>query len=115
MLPTLDEFIARGPDQWPRNSYVREPGFSTLYVRWGRHALDGEVLICLDLANMTARHEGKGTFKRLVARLREQHPSVPLFVESVLNEQLIPGLLRLGFETVPDAMPPSFLLGRKRT
>lgn len=108
--PTLDEFLKRGPERFPRNAYVREPGFESLYIRWGAHLIDGQIVHCLDLANATARKPGKGAFKRLVARLREGRPDLPLYAENVLNEQLIPGLLRLGFRRVADS-PPSFILG----
>jgi hypothetical protein len=109
-LPTLDEFIARGPKQFPRNSYVTEPGFKSLYVRWGYHTIKGRVLTCLDLASMEAEEPGKGALKALIAKLRKEHPAVHLYVESVLNPLLPPGLLRLGFTEVPKSMPPCFFM-----
>jgi hypothetical protein len=108
-LPTLDEFLKRGL-RFPRNAYVREPGFASLYVRWGGHLIGGRIVNCLDLANATAYEPGKGAFKRLVARLRGEHPDLPLYAENVLNERLIPGLLHLGFRYVTDSHPPSFIL-----
>jgi hypothetical protein len=120
MLPTLDEFIARGPNKWPLNSYVREKGFKFLYVRWGRHSIGGELFVCLDLANAEVKHPGKGTFKKLITRLRSEYPEVNLYLENVLNEKLLPGLPRLGFIRVegstlqPDYIPPSFLLQGER-
>jgi len=110
-LPTLDEFIARGPRQFPRNSFVTEPGFKSLYVRWGYHFIPGEeILICLDLASMEAEEPGKGTLKTLIAKLRREHPTVHIYVESVLSPLLPTGLLRLGFTEVVGSMPPCFFL-----
>ena len=109
-MMTLDEFIARDPDAFPRNSYVDEPGFESLYVRWGRHCIDDEQLICLDIANVTAERTGKGTFKRLIKRLREKQPNTPIYVESVQTERFCKGLLRMGFKYVAKTVPPSFLM-----
>jgi hypothetical protein len=109
-LPTLDEFIAQGPNKWPTNSYVTETGFASLYVRWGRHCIEDSVLTCLDLASMEAKEPGKGTLKTLIAKLRREHPTINIYVESVLNPLLLPGLLRLGFIEVAESMPPCFFL-----
>ena len=109
-LLTLDEFIARGPKQTPRNSYVTEPGFSSLYVRWGYHTFKDCPFICLDLANMEAEKPGKGTLKTLIAKLRRERPDINIYVESVLNPLLPPGLLRLGFTEVAGSMPPCFFM-----
>jgi hypothetical protein len=110
-LPTLDEFIAQGPNKWPTNSYVTETGFASLYVRWGHHFIPGgELLSCLDLANAEAKEPGKGALKTLIAKLRREHPTINIYVESVLNPLLLPGLLRLGFIEVAESMPPCFFL-----
>jgi hypothetical protein len=107
-MMTLDEFIARGPKPFPRNAYVCECGFEFMYVRWGGHLINNKVVWFLDLANIRALEEGKGTFKRLIARLRSEYPTLPLYVESVLNTRLIPGLLRMGFKPISNSSPPSF-------
>jgi len=109
-LPTLDEFMARGPKKFPRNSYVIEPGFSSLYVRWGTHLIDGIALACFDIANVEARVKGKGAFKRLIAKIRANYPCVPIYVESVLNERLAESLPRMGFKSIEGSVPPSFVL-----
>jgi hypothetical protein len=109
-LPTLDEFMARGPKKFPRNSYVIEPGFSSLYVRWGFHLVDGDMLACFDIANAEVEVKGKGTFKKLIAKIRANYPCVPIYAESVLNERLAKSLPRMGFKSVEGSMPPSFVL-----
>lgn len=109
-LPTLDEFLARGPEKFPRNAYVTEDGFESLYVRWGFHMVDGKMLSCLDLANMTATRPGHGAFKALLKKLRSEQPDLPIYVESVLNEKFMAGLPKHGFTYVPNSYPPSFVL-----
>lgn len=99
---TLDEFIAGGSERFPRNAYVREPGFKTLYVRWGWHVIEGDLKVCFDLAAIEARRTGRGSFKKLVGKLRSALPSTPLYVECVLNPRFAEGLLRMGFRVVSE-------------
>ena len=109
-IPTLDEFLARGPNKFPRNSYVREKGFESLYVRWGVHMINGELLHCFDVANAAACCPGHGAFKALVKKLRTSIPNWPIYIENVLNEKFLRGLPKLGFVRVADSHPPSFIL-----
>ncbi len=95
-MTTLDWFIHSAPE--PSNAYVKEAGFSSLYVRKGPRFIEGKLVDqVLDLANFEARKKGKGTFTDLVARLNETYPSLTLYVESVLNPRLPRKLLELGF------------------
>lgn len=100
--PTLDEFIAAyGTRTYTSNAYVKEKGFKFLYVRMSpRLFREGPADPTLDLANLEARRPGKGTFKRLVTRLRQQYPHMTLFVESVMLQRFRDGLLRMGFKPV---------------
>jgi len=109
-LPTLDAFIAQAKVSWPHNGWVREPGFSGLYVRISQRKIDGVERTFLDLANMEARKPGSGTLTRLVARLKVDHPDLSLYVESVLNPRL-PSMLvnKLGFKPHPY-LPGCFYL-----
>lgn len=100
--PTLDEFIAAyGTRKYMPNLYVREKGFTHFYVRMSpRIFREGPRNPTLDLANIEARYPGNGTFKRLVARLRQQYPHMTLFVEAVMIQRFREGLLRMGFKQI---------------
>jgi len=98
-LPTLDEFVARR-GAWPNNSYVREPGFESLYVRYTSRSLgNAGMKEVLDVANVTAKKPGGGAFTRLIGRLRTQYPTLGLYVECVHNERFAATLTaKLGFQ-----------------
>lgn len=100
--PTLEEFIAAyGTRKYMPNLYVREKGFKQIYVRITPRWIDGAWRDpTLDLANIEATYPGKGTFTRLVERLRREHPAMTLFVESVLNRRFHAKLESLGFTRV---------------
>ena len=100
---TLDAFIQSRLDGklFPRNAYVTEPGFSSLYVRLSERYIDGRVQHpVLDLANLSAKKPGNGSFKKLIARLRTDRPELGLFVECVQTERFAQGLLKMGFRDV---------------
>lgn len=97
--PTLDDFLKLKRD-FPRNGYVREAGFKSLYVRKSARWLEGKRREVLDLASLVAKKPGNGAFKALVARLRREYPRLHLYVENVLNPKFAPGLIRMGFK--PD-------------
>jgi hypothetical protein len=111
-LPTLDEFLPQAGKGWPRNSYVKEPGFSELYVRVSRRFLEGSCHEMIDLARVEAKEPGSGAFTRLVARLREQYPKSGIYVECVLNPRFSVMLIdRLGFKVNPSDESSFYLLG----
>jgi hypothetical protein len=111
-LPTLDEFLSKAGKSWPRNSYVREPGFSELYVRVSRRYFEGSCYDVIDLAKIEAEEPGSGAFTRLVARLREQYPTKGIYVECVLNPRFSVMLVgRLGFKVNPTDESSFYLLG----
>lgn len=101
-LPTLDEFVARASKRFPHNSWVKEPGFTALYVRVSQRLIEGELRTMIDLASIEAKRPGHGVFTQLVARLRSQYPDYGLFVESVLTERFEQGLRRRGFKQYRD-------------
>ena len=117
-LPTLDEFIARASKKFPHNSWVREPGFTALYVRVSQRWIEGERRTMIDLASIEAKRPGRGVFTKLVTRLRSQYPEFGLFVESILTERFEQGLSRMGFKlhgiTTNDC-PSYYLLPEVRT
>lgn len=101
-LPTLDEFLA-WDEMFPSNSYLEEPGFSSLYVRKGQIfvLLDGVPYRCLDtltIAAVSAEEPGTGTLTRFIERLVEK--GLAVFVENSHNERLRDKLLDLGFTRV---------------
>lgn len=96
-LPTLDEFLA---SEYPDNSYLEEPGFSSLYVRKGQIfvILDGVLYRCLDtltIASVSAEVPGGGTFTRFIEKLVEK--GLAVHVENTHNPRLRQKLLDLGF------------------
>lgn len=101
MKPTLDEFIrARiGENKaYPPNAYVREQGFKSLYVRVVRRLIAStwhEPV--LDIASVYAVPQGKGTFTRLIARLRREYPGLTLYVECVSDDRFKTKLKAIGF------------------
>jgi len=106
ILPTLDEMIAdrivvKEADQYAYavNSYVREDGFKFLYVRMIKHWFKGAARDpVLDLANFEVKKPGKGTFTRLIERLRQQYPTLTLRVEVVHEKRFRDKLESMGFE-----------------
>jgi len=110
--PTLDEFLVQGEKAWPKNSWVKEPGFTKLYVRLSKRSLEGGLRLMIDLSNLTARHPGKGTFTRLVARLRAQYPEMGIYVECVLEPRFAVRLVsKLGFKVSPFDERSFYLFG----
>ena len=108
-VPSLDTFIASALlSEVSKNSWVEEPGFDALYVRISRRILEGSTLKkTLDIATVEASCPGEGTFTKLVERLKETYPELPIYVENVLNARFVGLLTRLGFK--PHAhLPMSF-------
>ena len=111
MIPTLDDFVRGAVAGRTRNSYVRFHGFKDLYVRYTkRHINGGIVSPVFDIANMTARRPGRGSFAEFFSYLREAYPEFWLYVESVLNERFQRKLLSMGFIQCGGEDPPSFYL-----
>jgi hypothetical protein len=98
-------------------AHLDQPGFSTLYVRYGERFIEGRRMKdFLDLASIEAVDPGRGAFKELVRTITENYPRISLYVENVLLEQFRAGLLRLGFKRVPTSHPESpcyYMIGRR--
>lgn len=112
---TLDDFIKEGlrPDtHWrAKRAHVEERGFSELYVRISQRFIHNQWFRpTLDIATVEVKDKGKGTFSKLVRRIRERHPLLPIYVESVIMERFQKKLERLGFENVGPDLAPSFFL-----
>lgn len=109
-LITIDQFIQVSLNKksaFNSNSYVKEPGFQSLYLRHGRRLINGKWYSnILDIANVEARKKGKGTFTSLIGRLRDKYPNMGIYVECVHNCRFHSKLEELGFKKVTD--DPSF-------
>lgn len=99
---SLDEFISSrigNPKVFPRNQYVSHPGWESLYVRCTSRLLDGKTWSpVIDLANIQAETPGNGAFGELVDHLQETYPEAVIYVEQVLPDRFMQGLLRMGFK-----------------
>jgi hypothetical protein len=85
----------------PRNTYVDEPGFLTLYVRLTKRFVQGRwYLPVLDIANVEVAKKNKGTFTALIASIQQRYPRLHIYVENVLNPRFTAKLLRMGFTDV---------------
>lgn len=104
---TFDEFMASKE----RNLYVKERGFSGLYVRKGPRVIrlpDQDSFVCpktIQIANVTVseKRRGKGLFKALVKNILDKYPEWSIYVENVLPKRFAAGLSRLGFIEVNQA------------
>lgn len=113
---TLDDFIISAIARQaltghPQRLHVKQPGFSTLYVRITQRTVLGRTWKpVLDLSSADATHPGKGAFKKLLSHLKEKYPTLPLYAENVLNEKLVVGLRKRGFiDLGPEGSPCMFL------
>jgi len=111
LYPTLKQFWQQ-PAR--RSADLTEPGWSRLYCRKGPRFLalpgceHGWIDNLLQLANLTARKPGSGTFKKLLGKI-ERELRCNIFVENVLNPRFAEGLVRLGFIQLDGPEPPCFL------
>jgi hypothetical protein len=114
--PTLDEFIGSYTPDHSKSAWVREPGFTGLYVRIGRRWAEGAWHTpCLDLSNAQARWPGRGAMTGLVKRLNRDYPDLALFAENVSLPRQWAHLKRMGFVKVtrPEYWSPCFLLAAR--
>lgn len=94
-----------------RNAYVKERGFINLYVRISHRYIDGKVRgPVLDIANVETRVKGRGTFTKLLVRLRKKRPELPIFIENVLSERFAKGLEKRGLINMGPEITPCFYL-----
>ena len=110
---SLDEFIApriKDLRMFPRNAYVRHPGWKSLYVRVSQRFIEKTLRVVIDLAKIEAKKKGKGTFRNLIAHLQEHYADCPIYVEQVQTPRFEEGLLRLGFKRTNETEPSFYLL-----
>lgn len=97
---TLEEFIRdrKLGSLWPVRSYVKHPGFSSLYVRLTKRFLGGNLVEpVLDIASLEAKKPGRGAFTELHNWLRKEFPELWIYIEIVHNERFREKLLRMGY------------------
>lgn len=70
-----------------------------VYIRVGKKIIGGEFTVCIQLANLNTpvRHQHKGTFDRLLIKIRTVTADMPIYVEQILNRGFFEALLRRGF------------------
>jgi hypothetical protein len=102
---TFDEFVSSKAEQ----AWVDEPGGLRVYVRRSVHELDGRTVETLDIPTVTAETKGAGAFTSFMRRV-EDAPFDAVYVENVLNEDLVRFLDRNGFKKDRAAVggPPSY-------
>lgn len=110
-MTTLNNFVAKGlkllteSNRYNLNQHLEQPGFRVLYVRLGTRFVKREMYFpVLDIANVEATVQGKGRFSALVENIRLRHPTLGIYVESVLSERFAKRLKKMGFEVadIPD-------------
>lgn len=98
--PTVDEFIQQAREiNFYNRDYVIEDNFESLYVRYCDKYINGTIIRgVLDIANVTVEdgHRGKGVFTRLLKRLRDTYPELPIHIENALNPRFQNHLRKLG-------------------
>jgi hypothetical protein len=113
---TLDEFITQGIidkalSGAPQRLHVKEPGFSTLYVRIVQRMAAGKLWpVVLDLSSIEAKKPGYGAFKALVKAVRKKYPLLPIYIENVLTPQFAIGLKKMHFINLGPDFSPCFFL-----
>lgn len=110
----LTKFIEACQKGGRSNLHVDEQGFDSLYVRYGDRWIrtweSKDALIAvkqtnvLDIANVTVKERlrGTGVLTGLIKRVREEHKTVNIFVESIMYDRLMVYLLKLGFYECAD-------------
>jgi hypothetical protein len=81
-----------------------------LYVRKGRHYIEGKPCITLDLASFEVYKRGEGTFTTFVQQAHADNPWEATYVECVHNRRLGKWLERHGFHREPDSEPGNYFL-----
>jgi len=112
-LPTLEEFLASAMKRgaWPARGYVKEAGFSDLYVRYTTHYIGRGKRKVLDIANVNAARPGNGAFTALMRKLALLYPHLHLRVECVLTERFAKTLVeKYGFHPDANDMNSYYLL-----
>lgn len=86
-----------------RNTWLQNP-YLKVYVRKGNHYIENKIEKCLDIANVevTEEYRGLGIFQAVLERILIEFKGEIIYVESILNEDLIPFLKRYNFKIVNE-------------
>lgn len=97
-----------------RNSWIQHSDIR-VYIRKGQRRLPTTTgfQVTLDVANIQTKWHGKGIFTTWLTAAEEEAKKLgfdAVFVESILEERLIPFLERRGYKDMPGSIPPSMYL-----
>lgn len=105
MVEQIQEFL---DDKNGRAAWLKDRRFE-MYVRKAVHLNEeGRLTLTLDIANIVCRRPGRGYFTKLLANL-ETIAHAPIYIESVINEELVPFLIKRGYKKVPNTNPKCFI------
>lgn len=96
-------------DKTSRNVWINVGESIQVYVRKGRHGIDGMILSTIDIANITIgeKYRGKGLGTELIDYVHSHNPFHATFIESILNEDFYLHLKEVGWRDVFLSNPPS--------
>ena len=107
--PILREFLDNPPVL--RNAWLKESGLE-VYARLSVRYFRGERVNTLELANITAKKQGKGHFTSFITqaeKLAKAH-GLAVFIENVLEERFAAFFSNRGYTKLPNTNPPCFIL-----
>lgn len=108
-LAPIERFILSSAS----TAWVKCGSFNIFMRKGSYHCIGDEVVECFDLANIENKPKqcGKGQFKELLPRLVElarDHGYKVFYIESVINDRLLPLFEQMGFTPIPRSVPPCF-------
>ena len=107
----VEEFLETASKWRMRNSWLAEPEWDSLYVRFGivvPRRRDGTVLVineALHLASFEALKPRTCAFTRIIQRIEAHSPGLPIFIENLTDKHFAKKLPELGFEEVWTSDP----------
>lgn len=111
VIDQLKVFIKEGQESsfvFPK--WLEDENFR-VYVRKGKHLINGKMTVTLDIGNVTVvenkRHQG--IFKNFLAQAAEINPWGSIYVENVLDPFLPAFFIRNGWLPVNHEFPYSFV------
>lgn len=92
-----------------RNTWIYERDIK-VYVRRSTRYIDGNSVLCLDIASVEVleKRRGQGLFKAFLNRVEKAAAAMnrEVFVESILEPRLLQFLLKRNYTLVPNSIPP---------
>jgi len=113
VIEQLEEFIERMKQgKFPCNAWLEDRNMK-VYVRHGRHVINGEMRETMDLANVEVTHKGKGRYKKFMEAAHEMNPWDGTYHENTLNSRLADHHRRTGKIECGDPDCPCFYRAKK--